>query len=208
MKHSNNIKLLALLAPLTLLSTGVQAGFIVNGSFEDNTAGSYAALAGGDSTSITGWTTTDTGVELFIPPNAADGSYIVDLNNYIYNKGGIQQTFTTEIGRKYTITFAATTIQQSGRDGTGQVDVMIGADEYSYLLENHTASYLWEYYSFDYIATDITTTLKFSNSTNSFQNFSFIDDVNGDLATVPVPAAAWLFGSGIVGLIAVARRKV
>lgn len=28
-----------------------------------------------------------------------------------------------------------------------------------------------------------------------------------DLAPIPVPAAAWLFGSGIVGLIGVARRK-
>jgi hypothetical protein len=27
-------------------------------------------------------------------------------------------------------------------------------------------------------------------------------------AVVPIPAAAWLFGSGLVGLIAVARRKV
>ena len=28
-----------------------------------------------------------------------------------------------------------------------------------------------------------------------------------DLAPVPVPAAAWLFGSGLVGLVGVARRK-
>ena len=29
----------------------------------------------------------------------------------------------------------------------------------------------------------------------------------GDVAAVPVPAAAWLFGSGLLGLIGVARRK-
>ncbi len=29
----------------------------------------------------------------------------------------------------------------------------------------------------------------------------------GDVSAVPVPAAVWLFGSGLVGLIAVARRK-
>ncbi|HWS02457.1 MAG TPA: VPLPA-CTERM sorting domain-containing protein, partial [Gammaproteobacteria bacterium] len=28
-----------------------------------------------------------------------------------------------------------------------------------------------------------------------------------DVAVVPVPAAAWLFGTGLVGLIGVARRK-
>ena len=29
----------------------------------------------------------------------------------------------------------------------------------------------------------------------------------GDVATVPVPAAVWLFGSGLLGLVGVARRK-
>lgn len=29
----------------------------------------------------------------------------------------------------------------------------------------------------------------------------------GDVATVPLPAAAWLFGSGLLGLLGVARRK-
>ena len=28
-----------------------------------------------------------------------------------------------------------------------------------------------------------------------------------DFTVVPVPAAVWLFGSGLLGLIAVARRK-
>ncbi len=28
-----------------------------------------------------------------------------------------------------------------------------------------------------------------------------------DVAAVPVPAAAWLFGSGLLGLIGIARRK-
>jgi len=35
----------------------------------------------------------------------------------------------------------------------------------------------------------------------------FIDDVYLGVAAVPVPAAAWLFGSGLLGLVGVARRK-
>lgn len=31
--------------------------------------------------------------------------------------------------------------------------------------------------------------------------------INGTLTAVPVPAAVWLFGSGLIGLIGVARRK-
>jgi len=29
----------------------------------------------------------------------------------------------------------------------------------------------------------------------------------GDVSAVPVPAAVWLFGSGLVGLVGIARRK-
>jgi hypothetical protein len=32
--------------------------------------------------------------------------------------------------------------------------------------------------------------------------------LTGDLPPVPLPAAAWLFASGLLGLIGVARRKV
>jgi hypothetical protein len=35
----------------------------------------------------------------------------------------------------------------------------------------------------------------------------FIDDVYLGVTAVPVPAAVWLFGSGLLGLIGVARRK-
>ena len=30
---------------------------------------------------------------------------------------------------------------------------------------------------------------------------------SGDVSAVPVPAAAWLFGSGLIGLLGVAKRK-
>ena len=30
---------------------------------------------------------------------------------------------------------------------------------------------------------------------------------NADVTVVPVPAAAWLFGTGLLGLVAVARRR-
>ena len=34
-----------------------------------------------------------------------------------------------------------------------------------------------------------------------------VDDIVFANTTVPVPAAVWLFGSGLIGLIGVARRK-
>ena len=41
---------------------------------------------------------------------------------------------------------------------------------------------------------------------NTFDYHSF-DNIVLDTSSVPVPAAAWLFGSGLVGLLGVARRK-
>lgn len=39
-------------------------------------------------------------------------------------------------------------------------------------------------------------------------NYAYVDNVlYGGLSTVPIPAAAWLFGSGLIGLIGIARRK-
>lgn len=37
--------------------------------------------------------------------------------------------------------------------------------------------------------------------------WSFVDEVRFEGSPVPVPAAAWLLGSGLLGLIGVARRK-
>ena len=35
----------------------------------------------------------------------------------------------------------------------------------------------------------------------------FYDNLNFDRVVVPVPAAVWLFGSGLLGLVGVARRR-
>ncbi len=35
----------------------------------------------------------------------------------------------------------------------------------------------------------------------------FWDDASLEVSAVPVPAAVWLFGSGLLGLVGVARRR-
>ena len=71
----------------------------------------------------------------------------------------------------------------------------------------------------DFINDQLTITSSFAgfnlllpNSTSDTRVFSF-DGSDGNnppvlmLTTVPIPAAAWLFGSGLIGLIGIARRK-
>ena len=42
---------------------------------------------------------------------------------------------------------------------------------------------------------------------SSFGNVAYGLNLVGTISAVPVPAAAWLFGSGLLGLVGVARRK-
>ena len=50
------------------------------------------------------------------------------------------------------------------------------------------------------------------NEQLAFHNDGFVDNAGSafhlvSTSAVPVPAAVWLFGSGLIGLIGVARRK-
>ena len=48
-----------------------------------------------------------------------------------------------------------------------------------------------------------------ATATNAFLDLESIDIyIEYEPVVVPVPAALWLFGSGLIGLVAVARRKV
>ena len=42
---------------------------------------------------------------------------------------------------------------------------------------------------------------------SSFATVPYVETWNVHLAPVPIPAAAWLFGSGLIGLVGIARRK-
>jgi hypothetical protein len=69
------------------------------------------------------------------------------------------------------------------------------------------------YQTFDYDLSSLLTYLsdgQFSVNiaTNNAKNNSIrIDKVSLDVNTVPIPSAAWLFGAGIIGLVAVKRKK-
>ncbi len=41
----------------------------------------------------------------------------------------------------------------------------------------------------------------------SFATVPYVEAWNVNIAPVPIPAAAWLFGSGLIGLVGIARRK-
>jgi hypothetical protein len=44
-------------------------------------------------------------------------------------------------------------------------------------------------------------------SASTFSNVGFSYGTAGEITTIPIPAAAWLFVSGLVGLVGIARRR-
>ena len=70
----------------------------------------------------------------------------------------------------------------------------------------------WGTYTLDLLLTEAQAgaTLSFGfSATATGENGSavFYDNLNFDRVVVPVPAAVWLFGSGLLGLVGVARRR-
>jgi hypothetical protein len=201
---------LTLLAALLSLTTGAQAGnLLVNGSFELPTVNAYTELAS-NSNAITGWKTVLSGVEWFNATpygGAADGQMVVDLANYIYTGGGIEQTFATVAGKTYDLTFSLSTMQWSGRDGTARIDVTVAGNTTGYDVTNHTGGLIWTNETLSFVATGANTTLSFTNNQNPDYHFAIVDGVSAVAAPVPEPETygMLLAGLGLMGFIV--RRK-
>ena len=168
---------------------------IVNGSFEPAVNNfSYAELGGG-STAIPGWVTTDTGVEWFggagYPGYAHDGLFVVDLANYVYSAGGIQQAVPTTPGETYTVTFWLGTQASNGRDGTAAITVSVEGTSQNFTITSPTGALLWQSHDFTFTATGTTSHLAFRCLQNANLHFAYLDGVGfGTLAT-PVHAGTW-----------------
>ncbi len=195
-----------------LLGVGVvhADNLLVNAGFENPAGTAYTSLPGGSPT-ITGWTTVLSGVEWFDATGyggAADGVMIVDLANYVYTGGGIEQTFATEVGKRYDVSFAFGTMAGFGRDGTAHVDVSVAGETLGYDIVNATSTLKWTMETLSFTAVDVSTTLRFTNEQNPYAHFANIDAVSV-LAAAPVPEpetyALMLAGLGLVGFAA--RRR-
>jgi choice-of-anchor C domain-containing protein len=193
----------------SLIAPASASNLLVNGSFENPTGVGYEIVMGG-SNRITGWTTVNNGVEWFNAAGyggAADGAMIVDLANYTYTGGGIQQSFATVVGQRYDLDFSLSTMAGYGRLGTAHFDVSVNGQEFDYDLVNHTSLLNWEHQSLSFVATATTTTLRFSNDQNPFLHFANLDGVSVQVSAVPEPATGTTLAAGLGVLALLARRR-
>jgi len=196
---------------LILMATAVTAhaastNMVVNGSFEATAQGSggYKIHIGSPTASaLPGWTSGDLGIELRNNKvgNASDGFNFVELDT-TYNSF-MSQTIKSSAG-SYLLTFDyQNRLDTKNRSGTNGLKWQFGSmSGVAPVLSDYG---IWHTFSTQVVGLSGSTELKFSADGTSDSYGSSIDNVS--VKVVPIPGAVWMFGSGLVGLVAAQRRK-
>jgi hypothetical protein len=144
------------------------------------------------------------------------GNHVIDIiGNVVDGGGSLTQTLSTIAGQQYSISFDLSGSNNpdltSINNPIKEMDVTVfGSDSLSVLTMSNfiddTSGWDGNFTSIgmSFVADGSQSTLKFLG-TNSGWNGYYIDNVN--VSVVPIPAAMWLFGSGLIGLVGLARRK-
>jgi len=190
---------------------------LTNGSFENPNIVStnFYQLFNVGSTGITGWSVVGAGEIALVPDtfglNASDGRQWIDLTGlYGYNKGLRSDAVTTIIGKTYTLSFDLGDYYAAGFQNASLSVGINGAIPQIFNNVYQSGLMDWERKSITWVADSTSASFTFLGVANGLLSNDAgigLDNVTfEELAPVPVPAAAWLFGSGLMGLFGMARR--
>jgi len=132
----------------------------------------------------------------------ADGGHEIGIMDQVIN--GLT------VGQTYQLSFYQASMEQAGYPGsfTGNWSVGFGNQvQSSQQISNASGSYTnWTEQTMDFTATSVSQALLFmATATNSYPPFLLLDGVS--LTAVPEPASIALVGVGVLGLLALRRRR-
>jgi len=198
---------------------------VVNGGFEkpvDSSGASIVIYAGGEPTGF-GWTVTEGSVDVHNtngpfggePDPAGAGVGALDLIG-LGDKGGIAQSFATQIGAVYVLTFDYAN-NPFGPSASMNFGVRGASGNLFSQNVTHSGSVLpamnWTHYTFEFTATEAMSTLFFTNTAGFTSGGIYLDNVSvigPDPAAVPEPGAWALMiaGFGLAGTALRQRRRL
>lgn len=211
---------LSCIAALVLFSaTAHAANLIVNGGFETPDLGTTVGERDGnthtdwnffDSSDVAGWEGYN--IEIWNSANMGrvgyEGVQHAELNSHPVGDYNLYQGFTTEVGQAYTISFAY--MARNSEQESFEVGIVNDVTDFGVsnvfvaTLDDHVTSQ-WSTFTDTFVATSDYSIIFFKALYPETTLGNFIDDVS--VSAVPVPAAVWLFGSALVGLVTFGRRK-
>ena len=195
----------------------------LNGTVGENMAASDWSIANAtpDIVDATG-PFNNTGVNWTLSP---DGGTFARGNGHHSDPASFSEAFEQTVsgftnGASYTLEFSQTNLgfynarfgdwfNRNGYWGLFVDDILVGQSTTIGGPTNFDDSIVWLSDSITFTATSVTQTIRLQAFTADLSGIAYIgiDGLQLVNTTVPVPAAVWLFGSGLIGLIGIARRK-
>ena len=200
---------LSLLLATLSLSQPVYAGLILNGSFESNDVATgkwkwYTA------DKVSGWQ----GSNIEIWDNlfgfaSFDGNQHIELNSHGSKSAdafSIYQTFDTQIGQTYSLSFAYSARRNSQEAFSVAVTDAFQRKLLNDVIDDHTRR-VWSTYDSTFIATSDSTTLRFTSITPSNRTVgNLIDAV--EVNEVPEPSPVMLLLFALLMFVVKSRRTI
>ena len=158
------------------------------------------------------WNVVDGAVDLIYSPNfgiecAGTGRWCVDLDGTTNNAGRLESrsVFTLSPGITYTLTFDISGNQRNAGTDSMTFGLTDGATDIFSDTIIKAGTDPFETVTRYVTVASATNAVLFFDHAGGDQFGMILDNVT--LTAIPVPAAIWLFGSGLLGLVVVSRHK-
>ena len=135
------------------------------------------------------------------PPLATDWNRIIAPYAFLYTSA--QEYTTTAItgSTEFGLDLSGLRWQWNGVD-----DISFGSGAWGAGFTNGIANFSWDGISGHSYTLDYRTTVP-AGDPSGLQGLPFAYHLEGTVNSVPLPASAWLFGSGLLGLFSISRQK-